>query len=268
MVAELPPLRLRLRPVAEPPAITLPALHENQNDLTLLVSTHPRARNLAIRLDTKAGHFILTKPPRTPLAEAQQFARKHQQWLHSQLAQLAPRIEFKHGNTIPLYGEATQIRLDPTVSTPRVHDAQLLVPPPENTLQTRLQKYLRGEAGKYIRDQIPQIIRGIDAAALARSLRQPPETTAVRLTDPATRWGSCSHNGRLAFSWRLVFAPRWVSHYVIVHEVAHLYHFNHSRKFWSLVDALAPRRQDARRWLQKNGDRLLRYGPPPAARGN
>ena len=181
MVAELPPLRLRLRPAAEPPAITLPALHENQNDLTLLVSTHPRARNLAIRLDTKAGHFILTKPPRTPLAEAQQFARKHQQWLHSQLAQLAPRIEFKHGNTIPLYGEATQIRLDPAVSKPRVHDAQLLVaaarkyppdPPPEIPARRSRKIYPRPDSANHPRHRRRRA-RPL-AAPAARNDRRPP----------------------------------------------------------------------------------------------
>ncbi|MGR4000827.1 MAG: M48 family metallopeptidase [Alphaproteobacteria bacterium] len=277
MSTSFPPLRLQLRPkeprqpVSHPishsdraiQTITLRSQHSEQDNLTLFVKVHPRARNLAIRLDTKGGHFVLTKPPRTPISEAERFAQKHQKWIRKQLEQLAPRIEFHDGVVVPFYGEPLQIRLHDGITRPTLRESSILIPPPRDTLQQRLQRYLQNDIRQYIHEQVPNLIHGINTAALARSLRQPPEATISRLTDPATRWGSCSHSGRLTFSWRLVFAPKWVSHYVITHEVAHLYHFNHSQKFWRLVDALTPHRDSARQWLRQNGDQLLRYGPPP-----
>src|SRR5262249_17394399 len=54
----------------------------------------------------------------------------------------------------------------------------------------------------------------------------------IGLRDQTTRWGSCSANGYLSFSWRLVLAPPHVLDYVAAHEVAHLLEMNHGARFW------------------------------------
>ena len=85
---------------------------------------------------------------------------------------------------------------------------------------------------------------------------------AARITvrDQVTRWGSCAANGNLAFNWRLICAEPFVLDYVVAHEVAHLVHMDHSRRFWRIVDALCPEADAARSWLAKNGNDLMRYG--------
>ena len=82
--------------------------------------------------------------------------------------------------------------------------------------------------------------------------------TSVR--DTKTRWGSCSPNGNLSYSWRLIFAPSSVSHYVCCHEVAHLLEMNHSPKFWKVVEGLCPDYKKQRQWLRANSSTLFRYG--------
>ena len=72
-----------------------------------------------------------------------------------------------------------------------------------------------------------------------------------------TQWGSCSAKGRLAFNARLIFAPRWVAEYVVVHEVVHLVHHNHSKQYWAVVGKLYPNYKEARRWLRHNARNLL-----------
>jgi predicted metal-dependent hydrolase len=84
--------------------------------------------------------------------------------------------------------------------------------------------------------------------------------TAVRLGDPRSRWGSCSPDGRLAYSWRLIFAPPFVLDYVVAHEVAHLLEMNHSQRFWRIVEELMPGARRHRAWLARNRAQLLRYG--------
>ena len=80
----------------------------------------------------------------------------------------------------------------------------------------------------------------------------------ITMRDTRSRWGSCSSKGNLSFSWRLIFAPRSVAFYLAAHEVAHLKHMNHSRKFWQTVFLLDPNYQESRQWLRQYGNNLLK----------
>ena len=75
----------------------------------------------------------------------------------------------------------------------------------------------------------------------------------VRITSARTRWGSCSANQTLNFTYRLSMAPLEVIEYVVVHELAHLKERNHSQDFWRVVARLMPDYQTRRRWLKQNG---------------
>ena len=83
----------------------------------------------------------------------------------------------------------------------------------------------------------------------------------IRIGDQRSRWGSCSSRGTLSFSWRLVMAPSWVAEYVVVHELCHLRHMDHSPRFWRLLDGAFPHRRRAQRWLRLHGAELLAYQP-------
>jgi predicted metal-dependent hydrolase len=78
----------------------------------------------------------------------------------------------------------------------------------------------------------------------------------VKISSAKTRWGSCSPDGTLNFTWRLVMSPLDVIDYVVVHELAHLRVKNHSRKFWGVVEALYPEYKKQRKWLRDNGEKL------------
>jgi predicted metal-dependent hydrolase len=78
----------------------------------------------------------------------------------------------------------------------------------------------------------------------------------MRLRDQRSRWGSCSGDGHLSFSWRLIMAPPFVLDYLAAHEVAHLVEHNHSRRFWRLVEKLYPEWRHARAWLRAEGSTL------------
>jgi predicted metal-dependent hydrolase len=82
----------------------------------------------------------------------------------------------------------------------------------------------------------------------------------ISLRDTVTRWGSCSPDGNLAFSWRLVLAPDSVFRYVVAHEVAHLRELNHGPRFWTLVRQLVGNSERPRAWLSHYGAGLHRYG--------
>jgi predicted metal-dependent hydrolase len=83
----------------------------------------------------------------------------------------------------------------------------------------------------------------------------------IAIRDTRSRWGSCSSNGTLSFSWRLALAPRRILDYVVVHELCHLVHHDHSRRFWSLVARARPTYREERNWLGNHGWELLAYLP-------
>ncbi len=90
----------------------------------------------------------------------------------------------------------------------------------------------------------------------------------ISIRDTSSRWGSCSSSGSLSFSWRLALAPRRILDYVVVHELCHLVHHDHSRRFWSLLAGVRSTYREERRWLSDHGWELLAYRPPHDALGD
>lgn len=78
----------------------------------------------------------------------------------------------------------------------------------------------------------------------------------ITIRDQKTRWGSCSSNGTLSFSFRLMLAPPRVLDYVVVHELCHLTHMNHSKEFWNMVENILPDYKEHKKWLKENGHTL------------
>ncbi|MBI3540616.1 MAG: M48 family metallopeptidase [Deltaproteobacteria bacterium] len=76
-----------------------------------------------------------------------------------------------------------------------------------------------------------------------------PQKISIR--NQKTRWGSCSRRHHLSFNWRLVLLPPEILDYVVVHELCHLLHLNHSREFWKKVESILPDYLEKRRWLKK-----------------
>ncbi len=69
-------------------------------------------------------------------------------------------------------------------------------------------------------------------------------------------WANCSSRGIVTFSWRLLMAPIEIIDYVVVHELAHLIHPNHSLKFWQTVETIKPDYKKAKAWLKINENSL------------
>ncbi|MEO0339176.1 MAG: M48 family metallopeptidase [Bacteroidota bacterium] len=79
------------------------------------------------------------------------------------------------------------------------------------------------------------------------------EIKDVKLKYNSSNWGSCSSNKIINFSTRLLFAPKVVVDYVIIHELAHLVEANHSSRFWALVEKAMPAYKEHEKWLKENG---------------
>lgn len=81
----------------------------------------------------------------------------------------------------------------------------------------------------------------------------------IRIKDQKSRWGSCSSKGNLNFNWRILMAPEPVCDYVILHELSHLIHMNHSEAFWQTVEKYCPDYKRNKKWLKEKGGSLYLF---------
>ncbi len=209
-----------------------------------------RARHVSMRICPREGVVVVTLPPQAARRAGLALIREHADWVLEKLAALAPPVAFVPGARLLIGGAPHVIRHEPRLRGGAFLDGgAIVVTGAREFLSRRLGEFLRGEAKRRIAGlAVPH------AAVLGVRPR------AIRVKDTRSRWGSCAPDGTLAFSWRLVMPPEWVTDYVVAHEVAHLRELNHSARFWSLVARLTPHREAAVEWLRAQGPSLLRVG--------
>lgn len=222
------------------------------SEATLRVRRSERARRLAIRILPKMGTAELVLPRRATMRQGLAFAQERADWLQENLAGLPTPIPFTDGATVPLLGRPLTIRrIDGLFDDVWCEGDRLIVQIARRDLSAAVRDYLKGEARRELRNRATEM-----AAQINRPFRR------LTLRDTHSRWGSCSWQGDLSFSWRLILAPESVLDYMVAHEVSHLAHMDHSSRFWRQVEALAGDVEDAKDWLRDHGAELHRYGAP------
>lgn len=79
---------------------------------------------------------------------------------------------------------------------------------------------------------------------------------SVGLKNYKSQWGSCHTDGKIYYNWKVIVAPHSIVDYVVVHELCHLVHGDHSKKFWKLLGTILPDYADRKEWLKINGTKL------------
>jgi len=107
-------------------------------------------------------------------------------------------------------------------------------------------KIVKQALAKYFKLQLTHCLSE-NLPILSQQLQLFPQHYKVRFYK--TRWGSCNSRGELSFNYLLIMAPKWVIDYVVIHELCHLQHLNHSANFWLLVAKYQPSYKQAKAWL-------------------
>jgi predicted metal-dependent hydrolase len=209
------------------------------------------ARRFRLRFDETAGTLKLTCPSRTSRRTALAWALDQYDWIQAQLARAEPAEPFAIGASIPLEGREVRIAWrEEWQRSPELVEGELRCGGPESAVARRILEFLKRRA----RDTMSRDIAEYAAAAGAAP-------SSVTIGDAATRWGSCSSDGRIRMSWRLILAPPEVRRYVAAHEVAHLVHLNHGPEFKALEARLfGAGVAQAKSALRRIGPRLRRIG--------
>lgn len=212
-----------------------------------------RARRVALRLDPIERVFTLVVPKRMSMRRAQAFAESQEAWMQEKLSALPPKITFEDGTIIPILGVRTTIKVhhepDLKVTKLTLEDGVLHVRTNKDDPSARIKRFLKG----MIKEEL-SILSYEKAAQIDKKI------TSISVRDTKSRWGSCSCDGSLSYSWRLIFAPPEAFDYVVAHEVAHLEHLNHSKAFWDLCEDLSDNFDEGKYWMDTHGSELMRYG--------
>ena len=208
-----------------------------------------RARRISLRIDPREGSVVVTLPTRAARSAGKALVMDHAGWIAERLARLPCAAPFADGALFPVNGVPVRIAHVPGMRGVRLDGGVLEVGGAAEFLTRRVTDWLRALARKQL-----------GGAAVAKAGLAGLRVRRVVVKDTRTRWGSCTADGTLMFSWRLVMAPPDVQDYVVGHEVAHLRHMDHSARFWALVGELTVHRSAATGWLVVSGAGLMRTG--------
>ncbi|NWJ23120.1 SprT family zinc-dependent metalloprotease [Rhizobium sp. RM] len=219
--------------------------------LPITVKENPRATRITLRIEPGGRALKLTIPFGLHHGQVDDFLERHHGWLEGKLGKIGPDNGLRPGATIEIRGVPHRIEHTGSVRgiTRMSEDADgvaiLSVSGLPEHLGRRISAFLKKEAKADLEKLVMHH---------ARSVGRP--VRSITMKDTRSRWGSCSHDGNLSFSWRIVMAPEKVIDYLAAHEVAHLAEMNHGPKFWALCEKLCPHTEEAKAWLKRHGSQL------------
>lgn len=226
-------------------------------------------RKGSIALKTRAEQTVVLVPKHLSDKRLQQLLKMHQTWIVQALTRLQLRqqetpkvLPFlgRQGDEIELLGERYLliIRQDRQVEPGRV---ELVGGECHVFLDSSLpeSKHMSSACQAIERFMFAQARRYLEPALEAYASQIGVSVKSMTIKGYKSRWGSCYSDGRIQFNWRLMQAPDWVIDYVVVHELCHRIHANHSTNFWALVAAHYPKTADAKRYLKQHGGRWIQF---------
>ena len=219
---------------------------EDEPDLEIFLRRNSNSRRITLRISALDGKITITGPNYVDFKELKNFAESKKSWLKYKRKSFEPPILVSEGIRIPIGGIDTKISFGDFQKPKKV--GSILFICRQKTVSTQVKKYFK----EICRIHLDFMCNGF-AERLGSKIRK------ITLRDTRSRWGSCSSDGNLMFSWRLAMAPENILAYVAAHEVAHLKHMDHSKDFWETVEYLLGPYKNERTWLKQNGSALHRY---------
>jgi hypothetical protein len=178
------------------------------------------------------------------------FVIEKQRWINKKLAEMRARPKakpktYENGEEFLYLGKTYQLRIAPAKIPVQLKDELVISTEVWPRHKEAVKKWYKSESARIIGDR---------CKIYAKIMNCSPKS--IRISHAMKRWGSCTSRGKLNFSWRLIMTPVEIIDYVIVHELAHLHHLNHSRSFWETVKNTIPDYKKREHWLKENNNLL------------
>lgn len=233
-----------------------------------------RSRRRTLGITVHRAVVEVRAPLRMPKYWINEFIAEKQQWIEAQLAQQQAQLKNIYriidGNEIPILGKPTTIRLlvnndengsaikrQRTVYNDSILSLYFSQDINSDTTQSAhereriaTQLFLR-----WIKKQAADYM-SLATRKLADTMGLSDRLSEVKYRRTSSKWGHCTSEGVIQYNPLIAAAPLYVVDYIIAHEVCHLRHANHSRRYWNLVDQVCKQREQAENWLSTQGYKL------------
>ncbi|MFA0132186.1 M48 family metallopeptidase [Vibrio splendidus] len=222
---------------------------------SVLVERTSRRKTASIKVDE--GEVIIVVPKLLERDKIDKLLASKHQWIVEKIAQYqtaspATMREYVSGESLPYLGRNYRLKvLKGDLAPTKLLNGRITVTVPDPSTQTHyirraLTNWYKRHADKKIREKVRRYESLVGV-----------ETGVVRTKEFKSRWGSCTPYGDLEFNWVIVMAPNRVVDYVVVHELCHLIHHDHSPQFWKEVERVMPDYKDHKEWLRGNAQNLI-----------
>ena len=207
------------------------------------------SRRLSLRVSSITENAVLTAPSNTRHDVLLNFLKSKENWIRGKLLKVSERnINVCAGDYVPVFGSDRRIEICSELPHVVIGNKNIYVPSKVLKPNLVIEKCLKNLAEEELTNTANLYCNKLGVSY-----------SKIKLRDPRSRWGSCSINGNLMFSWRIIMAPKNIIRYLVAHEVAHLQHFNHSKDFWKTVLFLFGPFENERKWLRTEGTKLHFY---------
>lgn len=193
------------------------------------------------------GNVQVRAPFLMPVFLIERFVALKQDWIQDVKTRMTntPVHRLMDGDSVPFLGKPLHIQNTPSHTILRVGDILCVPHAYHMHIRQHLELWYRKEAKKVLTQKTAFFAQKIGASYSAVSIR-----------DTTSRWGSCSSSGRISYCWRLLLADEVIVDYVVIHEVCHRIHPDHSHAFWDTVGKYDTAYRVHRTWLKRFGHTL------------
>ncbi len=222
----------------------------------ILKRSRKRKRTISLQI-SRAAEIVVSAPYFTPVREINRFIKEKQNWIDRTIQKqtlvrlLNKEKEYISGELFYYLGESYPLEVFFESKEKRGlffwnKCFYLNAPEDKEIKKNFFLLWYKKKASEYISKQIDFYCHKLKLTA-----------RSVRITSARKRWGSCSEDNKLAFSFRLIMMPPEIIDYVIVHELTHIKEKNHAPRFWKLTKEILPEYKKHRRWLKEYGERFI-----------
>ncbi|WP_347987187.1 SprT family zinc-dependent metalloprotease [Methylomonas sp. AM2-LC] len=226
------------------------------------------ARAKYLRIIIKPGVIEVVAPLKTTDKQIQSFVTSQQSWIQSTLIRVAEKAEaipelapsdYTDGVCIPFQGQKLPLLLKHHASkTTRIQlkaDTHFIATLANDIPTEQRSEVIRQALIRWMKKQARQLTNEL-IEKHAPQLNLYPRSLKIKTL--SSRWGSCGPHNDINMNWLLLLAPPQALEYVVIHELCHIKHKNHSPDFWNLIAKHFPDYQQQRNWLKQHGASLMK----------